>query len=99
MPDTSGRKAPDLLGRDFSPPPEPNVAWVGDLTEIPCDEGGFYLAAVLDLHSRRAVGFAMGAHHDAALATAVLQVAVRGGDIAGVIFHSDQGGEPVPQGV
>lgn len=64
---------------------------------IPCEQGRFYLATVLDLHSRRAVGFAMGAHHDAALATAALQVAVavavRGGDVAGVIFHSDQGGE------
>ncbi|KUL31463.1 DDE-type integrase/transposase/recombinase [Actinoplanes awajinensis] len=65
------------------------------VTEIPCEQGRFYLATVLDLHSRRAVGFAMGAHHDGALATAALQVAVavRGGDVAGVIFHSDQGGE------
>jgi putative transposase len=94
-PDRSARKAPDLLRRDFTPPPRPNVAWVGDLTEIPCDEGPFYLAVILDLYSRRAVGFALGAHHDADLATAALQVAiaVRGGDIAGVIFHSDQGGE------
>jgi len=94
-PDRSARKAPDLLNRDFTPPARPNVVWVGDLTEIPCGEGPFYLAAVLDLHSRRAVGFAMGVHHDAALATAALQVAVavRGGDVAGVIFHTDQGGE------
>jgi putative transposase len=94
-PDRSHRKAPDLLNRDFTPPPRPNVAWVGDLTEIPCDQGPFYLAAILDLHSRRAVGFAMGTHHDAALATAALQVAiaVRGGDVTGVIFHTDQGGE------
>jgi transposase InsO family protein len=95
VPDKSARKAPDLLHRDFTAPSEPNVAWVGDLTEIPCEEGPFYLAAVLDLHSRRAVGFALGAHHDAPLAMAALQVAiaVRGGDVAGVIFHSDQGGE------
>jgi transposase InsO family protein len=94
-PDKSQRKAPDLLRRDFTPPPRANVAWVGDLTEIPCDGGPFYLAVILDLHSRRAVGFALGAHHDAELATAALQVAiaVRGGDVAGVIFHSDQGGE------
>jgi transposase InsO family protein len=93
--DKSARKAPDLLRRDFAPPARPNVAWVGDLTEIPNDEGRFYLASVLDLHSRRAVGYAMDAHHDARLATAALQVAiaVRGGDVAGVIFHSDQGGE------
>jgi transposase InsO family protein len=94
-PDGSARKAPDLLRRDFTPPAKRDVAWVGDLTDIPNDEGAFYLASVLDLHSRRAVGFALGAHHDAELATAALQVAiaVRGGDVAGVIFHSDQGGE------
>ena len=93
--DKSARKAPDLLRRNFTPPARPDVAWVGDLTEIPNDEGPFYLASVLDLHSRRAVGYAMDAHHDAQLATAALQVAiaVRGGDVAGVIFHSDQGGE------
>src|SRR5437868_2729713 len=94
-PDKSARKAPDLLRRNFIPPAAPNLAWVGDLTEIPNDEGAFYLAAILDLHSRRAVGFALDAHHDAQLAAAALQVAiaVRGGDVAGVIFHSDQGGE------
>jgi putative transposase len=94
-PDKSKRKAPDLVRRRFTPPARANLVWVGDLTEIPNDEGPFYLASVLDLHSRRVVGFAMGAHHDAELATAALQVAVavRGGDVAGVIFHSDQGGE------
>ena len=93
--DKSARKAPDLLRRNFTPPARPDVAWVGDLTEIPNDEGPFYLASVLDLHSRRAVGYAMDAHHDAQLATAALQVAiaVRGGDVTEVIFHSDQGGE------
>ena len=70
-PDKSARKAPDLLGRDFTPPEAPNVAWVGDLTEIPTDEGKLQLASVEDLHSRRVPGFAMGIHHDAALARAV----------------------------
>lgn len=93
--DAAARKAPDLLGRDFSARAKPNVAWVGDLTEIPNDEGSLYWAAVLDLHSRRIVGFALGEHHDPALAKAALcmAIAVRGGDVAGVIFHSDQGGE------
>ena len=93
--DKAARKAPDLLRRNFAPPAAPNVAWVGDLTEIPNDEGPFHLASVLDLHSRRVVGFALGAHHDTALAKAALYmaIAVRGGNVAGVIFHSDQGGE------
>jgi putative transposase len=94
-PDASARKAPDLLRRDFSPPAAPNLAWVGDLTEVPNEEGKFYLASVLDLHGRRVVGFALGAHHDAPLAKAALcmAIAVRGGDVAGVVFHTDQGGE------
>jgi putative transposase len=95
QPDRSARKAPDALKRDFTPPERPNVAWCGDLTEIPTGEGKLYLASVLDLHSRRCVGFAMGPHHDAELARAALcvAIAVRGGEVAGVIFHTDQGGE------
>lgn len=54
--DVSVRKAPDLLQRHFDPPEAPNVAWVGDLTEIPNDEGPFYLASVLELAGRRCVG-------------------------------------------
>jgi transposase InsO family protein len=94
-PDKSARKAPDTLRRDFSPPSQPDVRWCGDLTEIPTDEGKLQLAAVLDLHSRRCVGFAMGIHHDAELARAALcvAIAVRGGAVAGVLFHTDQGGE------
>jgi putative transposase len=94
-PDKSARKAPDLLQRRFDPPQQPDVAWVGDLTELPNDEGKFYLAAVLDLHARRCVGFAMGHRHDAALAKAALcmAIAVRGGRVEGVIFHTDQGGD------
>jgi transposase InsO family protein len=93
--DRSARKAADVLGRDFTPPARPDTRWCGDLTEIPTDEGKFYLAAVLDLHSRRCVGFAMSAHHDAELARAALcvAIAVRGGSVAGVVFHTDQGGE------
>jgi putative transposase len=94
-PDKRARKAPDLLRRDFAPPLAVNQRWVSDLTEIPTGHGVLYLASVLDLCSRRAVGYALGAHHDAELAAAAVQVAiaVRGGDVAGVVFHTDQGGE------
>jgi transposase InsO family protein len=76
------------------------VRWCGDLTEIPTDEGKFSLAAILDLHSRRCVGFALGAHHDVELARAALcvAIAVRGGSVAGVFFHTDQGGEYTGEG-
>ena len=65
----------------------------GDLTEVPTDEGKLYLADVEDLASRRVLGFGLSEHHDAELATNALKmaVAVRGGHVAGVIFHSDRG--------
>ena len=93
-PDKAVAPIPDLVGRDFTAEAI-NVKWCGDLTEIPTDEGKLYLATVEDLASRRVPGFAIGEHHDAPLAKAVLcmAVAVRGGDVAGVIFHSDKGGE------
>ena len=66
-----------------------------DRTEIPNEEGRFYLASVLDLHSRRCVGFALDTCHDAVLACAALRVAiaVRGGAVTGGGVHTDQGGE------
>jgi transposase InsO family protein len=69
--------------------------WCGDLTEIPTDEGKLYLAIVIDLAARRIPGFAIGEHHDAELAAGALKMAaaVRGGDVDGVIFHSDKGSE------
>jgi putative transposase len=93
-------RAPDLIERDFTAQ-EPNRRWFGDGTEIVTDEGKLYLDSVLDIASRRIVGFAVGEHHDAALAIAALQmaVAVRGGrdQVSGVIFHSDQGSEYTAQ--
>jgi putative transposase len=93
-PDKAAQPVGDLIGRDFSAAAI-NQKWCGDLTEVPTDEGKLYLATVEDLASRRLAGFAMGEHHDAPLARAALcmAVAVRGGQVAGVIFHSDKGGE------
>lgn len=86
--------APDLVGRKFTAI-APDVLWVGDGTMIDTDEGPLYLATVEDLFSRRLLGYAMSEHHDAALTVASLQMAVatRGGDVDGVIFHSDRGSE------
>ncbi|MFJ9523415.1 IS3 family transposase [Kitasatospora sp. NPDC101801] len=88
------RAAPDLVHRRFDAV-APDVLWVGDMTEIETDEGKLYLATVLDLFSRRLLGYAMGAHHDAALVGASLKMAAttRGGTVDGVIFHSDRGSE------
>ena len=89
-------RAPDLIGRNFGTD-RLNHKWYGDGTEVPTDEGKLYLDSVLDMGSRRIVGFALGEHHDTDLAQAALQmaVAVRGGkDTLGeVIMHTDQGSE------
>ena len=94
-PDTSVPPAPDLLGRRFDPD-QLNVAWCGDLTYIPTDEGWLYLASVLDLASRYLVGWSMGKAHDARLVTDALDAAVatRGrGRMDATIFHTDRGAE------
>ncbi len=86
--------APDLVHRCFDAV-APDVLWCGDMTEIVTGEGKVYCASVIDLFSRRALGYALGEHHDAQLVTAALQMAAatRGGDVDGVIFHSDRGSE------
>lgn len=89
-------RAPDLIGRHFDAD-RVNEKWYGDGTEINTDEGKLFLDSVLDMGSRRIVGFALGEHHDAELAYSALAmaVAIRGGRqaIAGVITHTDQGSE------
>jgi transposase InsO family protein len=87
-------RAPDLVKRDF-PAEKINRKWYGDGTGIATGEGKLYLASVLDMASRRVLGFALGEHHDAALAYGALMmaVAVRGGQAPGVVFHTDQGSE------
>jgi putative transposase len=86
--------APDRVGRKFGAP-APDVLWCGDMTEIVTDQGKLYLATVIDLFSRRLLGYAMSEHHDAALIVASLNMAAatRGGTVDGVIFHSDRGSE------
>jgi putative transposase len=87
-------RAPDLVKRDF-PAGKINQNWYGDGTRIQTGEGGLQLDSVLDMCSRRIVGFALGEHHDAELAYGALAmaVAVRGGTVPGVIMHTDQGSE------
>ena len=87
-------RAPDLVKRDF-PATGINQKWYGDGTDIDTDEGKLYLDSVLDVGSRRVLGFALGEHHDAELAYGALAmaVAVRGGQVPGVIMHTDQGSE------
>jgi hypothetical protein len=87
-------RAPDLVKRDFAAQ-KINKKWYSDGTEITTGEGKLHLASVLDVASRRVLGFALGDHHDAQLAYGALAmaVAVRGGQVPGVIMHTDQGSE------
>jgi transposase InsO family protein len=87
-------RAPDLVKRDFTAQ-KINQKWFGDGTEIVTGQGKLYLASVLDIASRRILGFALSGHHDAQLAYGALAmaVAVRGGQVSGVILHTDQGSE------
>lgn len=85
---------PDLIGRGFAPG-RPNVAWCGDITYIRTGEGWLYLASVLDLGSRRLLGYSMAEHMRTDLVTAALDMAVaaRGGEVEQVIFHGDRGAQ------
>jgi transposase InsO family protein len=87
-------RAPDLVKRDF-PAARLNHKWYGDGTEIPTDEGKLHLVSVMDAASRRIVGFTLSQRHDAAAAYGALAMAVtvRGGQVPGVIMHTDQGSE------
>jgi putative transposase len=94
-PDTTAAPAPDLLGRLFDPD-RPDVAWCGDITYIPTDQGWLYLTSVIDLASRQLLGWSMGDHHDARLVTGALDAAVaaRGRrQMPDTIFHTDRGAE------
>ena len=77
-------RAPDLVKRDF-PAAALNRKWFGDGTQITTDEGKLHLVSVLDVASRRVLGFALGERHDAALAYGALAmaIAVRGGQQPG----------------
>lgn len=86
--------APNLLDRQFASAVAPNQVWLADLTCIVTGEGWLYLAAIRDLFSRRAVGWAMSETMPQELTLAVLHMAVtnRQPD-PGLLHHSDRGGQ------
>ena len=83
--------SPNVLNRQFEQA-WPNQVWVCDITYIRTRSGWLYLAAVLDLHSRKIVGWAMASVMPAALVCAALQMAiVQRNPARGLIVHSDRG--------
>jgi putative transposase len=71
-----------------------NRKWVSDVTFIPTRKGWLYLSAIMDLYSRKIVGWSMGEKHNTELVEDSLKMAaVHRGDIKGVLLHSDQGAQ------
>ena len=90
--------APNLLGRDFTAE-APNQKWVADITGIPTQRGWLYLAGILDVYSRRLIGYAMDAHRDEQLVETALEMALlQRRPRIGLLHHSDRGSQYTSQG-
>ena len=87
---TKPAPAPNVLNRQFDPP-EADMAWAGDVTFIPTQQGWLYLAIVVDLFSRRVVGWATSNVADTRLALAASRLAFASKPKPGLIVHTDQG--------
>lgn len=86
------RPAPDLVQRRFQAD-GPNQLWVADMTYLPTWSGFLYLAMVLDVWSRRVVGWAIGERMTSDLVLTALDMAIEQRQPEGVIHHSDQGSQ------
>ena len=85
--------APNLLARNFDVT-APNVAWCGDITYVWTEEGWLYTSVLLDLYSRKVVGWSMSDHVDTQLVRDALEMALgRRQPDAGLIHHSDRGSQ------
>jgi putative transposase len=85
--------APNLLERDFTAS-APNRKWVADITSIPTHRGWLYLAGILDVYSRRAIGYAMDRCRDERLVETALDMALmQRQPHAGLVHHSDRGSQ------
>jgi len=83
--------AENILNRHFHAP-KPNLKWVSDVTFIPTREGWLFLATVMDLFSRKIVGWSMGNKNTTELISQALQMALeQRGEVNGVVLHSDRG--------
>lgn len=84
------RPAPDLVERDFTATGRDQL-WVADITYVPTLEGFFFLAVVLDVWSRRVVGWSMANHLRTELVLSALDMAIETRNPRAVVHHSDQG--------
>jgi len=87
------KPAENRLGRIFTTD-KANRKWLSDVTFIPTRKGWLYLSAIMDLYSRKIVGWSMGEKNNTELVEDSLKMAaVHRGDIKGVLLHSDQGAQ------
>jgi len=89
-PSDADKKSPDLVKRDFRAT-RPNQLWVADITYVPTLSGFIYLAVVLDVWSRRIVGWAMSSSLATKVVLDAVDMAIRERQPSGAIHHSDQG--------
>ncbi|MEV0538171.1 IS3 family transposase [Kitasatospora sp. NPDC050463] len=94
VPDPIAPPVPDLIERDFTAE-RLDERWCGDITYIRAGSSWLFLACVIDIRSRRVVGWSMATHMRTSLVIDALEsaVAARGGDVTGVIFHADRGSQ------
>ena len=94
IPGPDGYTIPDLVGRAFTPG-RPDWGWCQDITYIATGEGWLYLASVIDIGSRRLLGYSMADHMRTELVIDALDAAItaRGASVAGVIAHADRGSQ------
>ncbi|MFI6890046.1 IS3 family transposase [Streptosporangium canum] len=93
IPDKGAPPVADLLERDFTPG-DVDRRWCGDITYLPVGDSWLYLATVIDIGSRRLIGWSIADHLRTGLVSDALEAAVRargGGRADGVIFHADRG--------
>jgi len=93
IPDKRATPAPDLVNRDFSVE-RPDQTWVADITYLPTHEGWLFLAAVMDLYSRKIVGWSMREDLEAPLVVDAISMAIaRRKPKPGLVHHSDRGSQ------
>lgn len=92
--DRTAPPVPDLVMRDFTADTL-NTKWCGDITYIPVGATWLYLATVIDIYSRKIVGWSIADHMRTSLVTDAIEMAVaaRGGQVNGVVFHTDRGAQ------
>lgn len=97
LPDPAAVRPADLLRRDFTAP-APNRRWVADITYVPTWSGFVYAAFIIDVFSRRVIGWRVAEHLRADLALDALEMAIwtrtrAGQPLAGLVHHSDRGSQ------